>query len=146
MEISGKRLFLLYSFPCAEGRHMRGHIDREHLDRLCMLVKNGGEPTTQLLRYCFPHAVRRLREYADKIGADRWSLATVADFWRHHHGHKGDCRVILGKTLKVISPIIVIMTDDKGDAFKVINIYGHAVAPGDRFYLHFRVLIEKEEN
>ena len=141
-DFSGRRLFLLYSFPCADGRFLRGHIDREHLDRLVALIKSGGEPTTALLRYCFPHAVRRLREFAQLTGTERWALSTVAAFWRHHHGHTGDCRVTIGTVAKLAHiPEAVILTS----GLVAINPYFLPALPGDRFYMHFQVLVEKVE-
>jgi hypothetical protein len=144
-EISGKRLFLLYAYPCAEGRLILRKIDKEHFDRLVKLVHNGEEPTAQLLRYCFPHAFRRLREYANETSVERWDFATVADFWRHHHGHKGDCRVSLGKVVEVINEVVTRIADNDGFEIRALNLYDLPVNIGDRLYLHRRVLVEKAE-
>ncbi len=145
--MTGEQLFLRYAFPCAESRVIRGKLDEAHLEKLKSLAQSGGQPNRQLLRYCFPHAFRRLREFGKSQGLTDgawWSLETVRCFWRQHHGHRGECqlrRVVVGSVEgRLVSAIF------NDTQVKAINFYNLPIRVGEEVYLHLGVVVEKAES
>lgn len=141
---TGELLFSRYAYPCAWGRMVSGKISRKHYDELTAHANNGTFPNRQLLRFCYPHAFRRLREFANEISAERWAEETVSKFWRNRHGHQGDCRVLSCAVVKANGSDSVLVVDEDENIFKVINLYRIPVKPLDTVYTHLRVIIEKE--
>lgn len=141
----GELLFFRYAYPCAWGRYIRKKIDELHYERLNQHSQNGTAPDRQTLRYCFPHAFRRLREYANATGKDRWNRDTVSDFWRLRHGHTGDCMVKKVAVVETLGPDIYMVIDKDKNLHKVVNLYRLPIGPLDLVFTHLRTIIEKEE-
>jgi hypothetical protein len=142
---AGELLFFRYAYPCAWGRFIRKKIDREHYDRLVAHADAGTAPNRQTLRYCFPHAFRRLREFANNSGRERWSKETVATFWRQNHGHRGDCRVLSCAVVEPSGKEAFIVIDEEENTFHAINHFRLDLQPLDTVFVHLRTIIEKEE-
>ena len=140
----GELLFSRYAYPCAWGRLVLGKIDQDHFDCLTEHAKEGTAPNRQILRYCYPHAFRRLREYAKTKGLIRWSKKTVADFWHNAHGHHGDCRVIRCKVIAANNGEEAPLLSDGNRIFPAVNFFRLALFPDDRVFIHHRVIVEKE--
>lgn len=146
---TGEQLFLRYAFPCAEGRLIRGKITEQQMEQLKALIENSSPPKRQFLRYCFPHAYRRLREFAQKNGIDhkRWEYDTVSTFWRYHHGHAGNCQVSHGMIVSKKDKIITVMNSDPPYMpIMAINYYDLPACAGDIAYVHLRMVTEIEKN
>jgi hypothetical protein len=150
--MTGEQLFLRYAFPCADtgagiiaGQKHR-KIDEEHLDRLKQLINSNGQPKHRLLYYCFPRAYRRLKQYAEDNGLERWALATVAEFWRYHHGredgYEGDCRVRPCAVVEANGNGAMATVECEGEIIYVINIYHLPIQRGQVVYLHWRMIAE----
>jgi hypothetical protein len=147
--MTGELLFLRYTFPCAttgvvvtNGR--RWKIAEKDLIELDQLVRRNKQPTCPLLERCFPNAVERLREYAVQNGLAQWAVATVADFWHHHHGHEGECRVRRAKVAEASNGTVVVLACE-GETLNAVNQYHLPLSRGQFVYFHRRVVVEIEE-
>ncbi|MEK7174090.1 MAG: hypothetical protein AAB759_00305 [Patescibacteria group bacterium] len=153
--MTGEELFLRYAFPCAEGRVIRGKLDEAHFEILKKLVLGRDEPRQELLkyrrphvfrhllRYCFPHAFRRLREFAESSDRERWALGTVAEFWRSHHEHRGECRVRRGVIVAASDQFPRVLLGE--EAVRTINLYGLPLRNGEEVCVHLSVVVEQTE-
>lgn len=140
--LSGPQLFLRYAFPCVGDRLHAHLINRLNFELLKSLVKDGGEPRISLLRKCFPNAVKSLETFARIKKKKMWAIRTVAKFWRHHHGHEGDCAVRL---LTVVAVDNVRLNASVEPGFTVKNFYALDLREGDKVFIHRRVVIEKAD-
>ena len=143
-EECGELLFSRYAYPCAWGRLVLQKISQKHFDRLTEHAKTGTAPNRQLLRYCYPHAFRRLREFAKENQLERWAEKTVTEFWRTSHGHRGDCRVLLCRVLVSATGEGSFLVSDEKRIFSAINFFRIRLLPGDQVFVHHRVIVEKE--
>jgi hypothetical protein len=148
--VTGEQLFLRYAFPCTDtpfgmiaGRKTR-MLSPKHRAEILDLIKNNGQPRRSLLRFCYPYAFRKLREYAQKNGLERWALATVAEFWRHHHGHTGECSVRCAMVLNVSDDNTTACVAYQGEKFPVVNHYHLPLRMGQYVYVHLRMIAEVE--
>lgn len=148
--MTGEQLFLRYAFPCVDtsggrivGKKYRT-LNEEHLAELRQLVTSGGQPMRSLLRYCFPYAFRGLRKFAEENHLERWALATVIAFWRHHHGHIGECRVRRCTVAQVSGDAATAMVECERERFGTINYYHLPIQVGQFVYIHLRVIAEIE--
>jgi hypothetical protein len=149
--MTGEQLFLRYAFPCIDpcggmivGKKYRT-LRAEHLAELRQLVATGGQPRRSLLRYCFPYAFRGLRKYAEENHLERWALATVIAFWRHCHGHIGECRVRRCAIAGINETGIMAAVTCEDERLNAINLYRLPLEIGQFAYIHLRVIAEIEE-
>jgi len=149
--MTGQQLFLRYAFPCTEtpfgifdGKKAR-ILSPGHRAEILGLIEHNGQPRTSLLRFCYPYAFRMLREYAQRNGLERWALATVTEFWRHHHGHIGECRVRRAVVADAGNGDTTSFVSCDGETLPVINYYHLPLCMGQHVYIHLRVIAEIEE-
>lgn len=125
----GEKLFLLYAFPCARIRLVRRQIDEDRYFQLTAALQTE-RPRRRLLKFCFPHAFKALRELARANSRlDPWSLKNVQALWRENHQKDGG-----------ICAVSLIAVSDK---VPLSNPYSYDLQPGDRVYIHMRCIIEK---
>jgi hypothetical protein len=142
--LTGPQLFLRYAWPCAEDKLLAEQITPADFSRLKKSIEDGAEPKTSLLRRCFRNAVASLEKYSVAMKKEAWNHSTVSRFWRHHHGHEGDCAVACG--------VVCNCCVEGNDAFQVLvrsniitalNLYRLPLDTGDEVYIHRRVITEK---
>ena len=148
--MNGKRLFLLYAFPCAEQRLYRGEITEEEYQRLQDMIS--GEPIdSKLLQKCFPQAWKDYHSFFDLM-----DTKNVRRFWLEMHNKMVDsgrgefarysekereiCKVRIGKVVAFEGEIVNVDID--GKIQKVVNAYGLKLKPGDTVSIHYRIVIE----
>jgi hypothetical protein len=148
LALTGLLLFLRYAWPCAEDRLRERKIDRIQFLKLEWIVEGKVKMEISFLQECFPNAVADLEKFAKQNYKETWSLETVTEFWRNHHGHSGECAVrrlvvfaIDGKIITV-NPAEQEITSHK----RMINFYGIPLKVGDSIIVHRRVVIEKIES
>lgn len=141
-KITGERLFYLYAFPCTEGRHEKGKIDAADYEALKCL-KLGGQPERELLVRSYEDAAKAFADYKKKrkLADDDWTLEVVSDFWHHHHGQEGECRVRLA-VIRVIHKLMV-KVECEGKEIIAVNMYGLQAHIGETYYIHKNMLIER---
>lgn len=141
--LSGPQLFLMYAGVCEKIRLKFDLISQSDSEEIRRLLKNKIKPETPFLRKCFPNAVADLEKFAiDNSKAEMWSFETVAEFWRHHHGHEDDCAVTVAIVqYSIPGADVVVESGDK--IFTVRNPYGYELEPGEVVYLHQKAVIEK---
>ena len=139
--MSGEQLFLRYAFPCAWDKMVRGRISPEfHADLGQALTLP--RPRRGLLKFCFPKAWKAMRVHARNVGrSDLWSLENVADYWRHHHGHAGECAVELVTALGDSDLLVPVRLSD-GREFSAVNQYAYEFEAGAQLYIHRRCVAE----
>lgn len=140
--MTGEQLFLRYAFPCALDKMIQNRISPEFhgdLER-ALTVKT---PRRGPLKYCFPHAFKAMREWAESIGrrSELWNLENVANYWRHHHGHTGECAVELVTALGDSDLLVPVRLSD-GREFPAVNQYKYAFKAGAQLYIHRRCVAE----
>ncbi|OGZ05509.1 MAG: hypothetical protein A2845_05885 [Candidatus Lloydbacteria bacterium RIFCSPHIGHO2_01_FULL_49_22] len=145
--LTGEQLFLRYAYVCTDDRFSRGLIKEEHVATLQKLIEENGDPEQALLMECFADATRGLFAFAGQQGKSPWTKETITLFWRHHHGHEGDCRVLHGVVLVACSQKKIAVRVYGADAkessdYFALNHYGLSLSAGDRVTLHRRVIIE----
>lgn len=86
-ETTPERYFLLYAFPCAEGRCMRGEITCEEYRALHHLTINSEKaPNREFLKRAFPDAYEGIKDLAK--GDEPWNIELIKHyFWNHHDPH-----------------------------------------------------------
>lgn len=137
-QLSGPQLFLRYAWPCANDRLHAGLINQRDFDELEILVKRSAEPGVILLALCFPNAVRELRNFASED--NMWFSCEVEKFWRHNHGHEGDCAVRMLTVVGIKGQMVA-----TGLAKPFVNLYGLKLEIVDTISVHRGVVIEKIE-
>lgn len=143
MELNSSRLFLHYAFACAEDKLRAKRISNQSFALLEMFVKTKRTPTTSFLAHCFPNAVKKLREFAQKENStDMWSLKAVAKYWHQHQGSGGDCAVKIVTILSVNTDGTAIVICENR-TFNAVNFYNLDLQVDDEVYLHNRFIIEK---
>lgn len=151
-EESGKLLFSRYVFPCAEDKLNAKKMSAEDVAWLEKIVKKICDPNGWLLDCCFRKAMNDYRRSCANRGVKAdFSLASVTEFWRHHHGHIGDCAVKQGKVISVNTQFIEIeeiteTTNKTQNCAVCINFYNLELFPGDNVFFHRRMVIEKIES
>lgn len=147
VELTGPQLFLRYAFPCAEEKLHAGKINQNTFDDLAATVKNNGLPSNFSLGYCFSTAVKSLDKFSKQNNKEMWALETVAEFWRYHHGHTGDCAVRRLVVFGINGKVITLNLDRDGFTSwkRAINLYGISLRIGDSITTHRGVVIEKIE-
>jgi hypothetical protein len=145
-QLTGPQLFLRYAWPCAEDRLHIKLISQDDFEKLRWLILDKAEPEICFLEKCFPGAVKALKDFSFASGStdiwSMWSFGNVAQFWRHNHGHNGDCAVTIGIVLSV-TPTSNLLVDCGKKAFYVPNIYKLDLKKKDQVYLHRKIVIEK---
>jgi hypothetical protein len=150
-QLTGPQLFLRYAFPCAEDQlraNKISHTDFKNLEWLISNIDvNKQSPKIFFLRKCFPNAVQSLERFATENNREVWLFKTVAEFWRYHHGHTGECAVrrlvvfgIGGEIINIDSP-----NAEMHLYKKMINLYRLSLKVGDSIIVHRRIVIEKIE-
>ncbi|MFA6552162.1 MAG: hypothetical protein WCT19_01525 [Candidatus Paceibacterota bacterium] len=156
IKMTGKMLYLRYSFPCAKGRCDRKEITPDDLEELTRLVKNGEEPIESFLNHCFPLSFGPFTLCSEKkYPGNKWSVESVRYFWRNEHGRNGDERVNLCHTEKAIvvreflcdlkegGILVSLAFPGSHNSFPGINFYGLDLKKGDEVELHQKWVVEK---
>jgi len=144
-KLTGSQLFLRYAFVCAEDKLRLGKISRGNFEQLKLAAENNLKINNSLLEYCFGDATQALRVFSEKRNVEIWSFENVAKYWRHNHGHDGDCAV-RSTVVTAISPdnlSLQVILENKN--FWVKNYYNLNVQMGDSIYLHKRIAIEIDD-
>ena len=140
LELTGPQLFLRYAWPCSEYKLRTGKISEKDFHLLEKLVRTGDHPDISLLASCFADAEKALRNTSKHENI--WSLESVTEYWRHNHGHNGDCAV---------RAVIISLVGNKtianvlGSKFPVLNLYSIPLKIADLVFIHRMVIIEKGE-
>ncbi len=153
--LSGKQVYLRHSFPCAEGRCLRGEITEDDLEKLKQLVASNEEPDSEFLRHCFPLSFGPFEARYLNDSRGMWNPEVVREFWVTCHGRNGDeklnsCRVEEAAVVKAIvrelkgkGTLVSVMYPGAHDTFFALNIYDIVLTDGDTVRLHQKVVIEK---
>lgn len=137
-QLTGPQLFLRYAFPCAEEKLRSGRINQNTLDELGRIVKGDGLPNNFSLGYCFPNATKSLARFAEEKRKEMWAFETVAEYWRYHHDHEGDCAVKIFTVVGVRDNMVA-----TGLAKPFINLYKLQLEIVDTISVHRGVVIER---
>jgi hypothetical protein len=143
-EISGLQLFLRYAWPCAEDKLRAGTIGQEDFKRLKKWLDNKtGRLDIAVLRRCFPAAITAYEEFCEKKKHRvDYSFGSVAEFWRYHHGHSGNCAVKRGKVIELYENRVKVEVDSVFNWF-CLNPYRLKLQLGDWVFFHRHVIVEK---
>lgn len=143
-EISGPLLFLRYAFVCVEYQMLIGNIKPAKANLLKKHLADGTNPSKSLLNDCFRGAMQGYRESCKKNSCEaNLSRASVIIYWRKNHGHTDDCAVTQVTICEINGNTISFMVGSK--IFKAINFYNLDLQISDTVYLHWRKVIEKDE-
>jgi hypothetical protein len=87
INISGERLFLLYAFPCLEGKVAANVVKSIYAAELNNVLNSCREPSHLLLRECFQNAADSFISFANITSLSTpWPVEKVREFWRNHRG------------------------------------------------------------
>jgi hypothetical protein len=141
---AGLLLFYKYARPCADDLEMTGKIQPADFAKIKGMASGEIEPSKSLLKRCFRSAVSNYKKSCRENQFEaNFSPESVADHWRHHHGHTDDCAVKIATIFLVNGEQIKAAID--GEEKPVINLYGFKMKRGDDFFVHRRVLIERAD-
>lgn len=139
-KLTGPQLFLRYAFPCAEDKLRSKNITSGDFEWLKNTVDGNLEPNGWLLEYCFREASQDLKIFAKNRRGRKWSFENVAEYWRHNHGHEGDCAVTTAVVCEVNKDGAIVSSNNV--KFFVLNRYNLNLQVGVSVYLHKRTVIE----
>ena len=142
-DLTGLRLCVRYAFVCAADKLRKGKISQgeyNHLSSFALGETDVLDP--EMVRRVFPALNEALGKFAHELGTPMFALETVKQHWRHHHGHKGDCRVTFGEVIEVASANIVKVRTEEKD-LGVLNFYQLSLRVGSKVTLHRRTVIEE---
>lgn len=140
-QISAKRLFLYYAYPCVPIREKRGLISPEDVLKLETLIFVGGDPTPEELKRCFPHAVSSFMKFTNIFWlSDPWPVEKVREFWRVHKGRVKACDVMRGVIDLMADHFLIVNCD--GVLVEAENEYEFSLTVGDTVYLHHNIVAE----
>lgn len=134
MDLCPEQLFLRYAFPCAKEN------DPEY-ERLKAMAKEEIIAERSLLKFKFRHAFLSLREFAQRASRPVWNLATVQEYWRHHHGHADECRVQRCTVIAIFDELVLEVAGPERK-FKALNLYALPLFAGTTVYVHRRVVAD----
>lgn len=157
----GLRLFLLWVFgPCARLRLHDGPTSKN--GKICQADFNWMESRIaltewadddyyhliKLIQTCFPNLIHNYIAFTrtdegKKVGYG-WSIASVAEYWHHHHRHDSHPQkendVWLGPVRYLDGGAVIVLISEK--LLPMENYYRPQVKPGDMVYVHNYVIVE----
>ena len=147
-QMTGRRLCLLFAFPCAEARLKAELITQKDYDELKELVENGGEPTSVFISSCFPNMISGLAYYevTYSISADNmWSPKICLNYWKNYHGHNDrlNCGVDIVNVISCDNNFVFATRGN--ERICLANLYHLRLEPGDTVYTHKMTAIMKTD-
>ena len=150
---SAERIFLKYSFPCAQVLLDKGEITAEEYERLRAGALSSLEIPREELEGVFRAAFRRLRQVA---GEDYWNPQAIRDYFINRHnrfidegegeyarapGHfKRMCKVYKARVVSRKGDALIV--EIEGQQKPVVGVLVPQAKPGDSITVHLGFAIE----
>lgn len=139
--ISGERLFLLYAFPCLEGKLVTHEVKSMYAMELNNVLNSGHEPSHSLLRECFKNAVDSFTISAGITSLSTpWPVEKVREFWRNHKGKNPQCATMHGVVEETDAYFVKIRYAKRIKC--LVNRYNLSIKKGDTVYFHYNFVAE----